>query len=73
MLWLIAANPKKYNVELAFKELQYVDWKKNSNYKTGDTIFIYVSKPIQAIKYVCEVVNDNINGKSKPSTALENH
>lgn len=64
MLWLIAANPKKYNVELAFKELQYVDWKKNSNYKTGDTIFIYVSKPIQAIKYVCEVVNDNINGKT---------
>ena len=40
MLWLIAANPKKYYVELAFKELQYVDWKKNSNYKTGDTIFI---------------------------------
>lgn len=61
MLWLIAANPNTYKVELAFKELEYVDWKRNANYKNGDTIFIYVSKPVQAIKYMCEVINDNVN------------
>lgn len=61
MLWLIAANPNKYDIDAAFDELQFIDWTKNANYKKNDIIFIYVSNPVQRIKYICKVINDNVN------------
>lgn len=61
MLWLIAANPNKYDIDLAFNELKFIDWTKNANYKKNDIIFIYVSNPVQRIKYICKVINDNVN------------
>ncbi|MDO5812918.1 MAG: EVE domain-containing protein [Bacillota bacterium] len=61
MLWLIAANPNKYDIEMAFNELKFIDWTKNANYKKNDIIFIYISNPVQRIKYICKVINDNIN------------
>ena len=56
MLWLIAANPNKYDIDAAFDELQFIDWTKNANYKKNDIIFIYVSNPVQRIKYICKVI-----------------
>lgn len=61
MLWLISANPKVYNTEKAFSELNQIDWRKNASYNVGDYIFIYVSRPVQSIKYLCKVIEINVD------------
>ena len=64
MKWLIAANHKKYNHDLAFKELDFIDWKQNANYEVGDKVYIYSSRPTSAIKYLVEVIKVDIKGDS---------
>ena len=61
MLWLISANPKVYNTEKAFSELNQIDWRKNASYNVGDYIFIYVNRPVQSIKYLCKVIEINVD------------
>lgn len=53
--WCIAANTEKYNVVDAFKNLSKLNWSQSTNIKIGDIVYIYLSKPTQAIKYKCIV------------------
>lgn len=59
MEWLISANGKMYDHEMAFKEFGYIDWRQNANYELGDIVYIYATKPIMKIKYktVVEKIN----------------
>ncbi len=59
--WLIPANPKKYNVIDAFNELKIIEWKQSVNIAVGDIVYIYISLPIQAIKFKCKVNKINIS------------
>ena len=59
--WIIPCNIKYYDVEGAFKKLRRIDWKQsNKSIEVGDEIFIYITKPIQAIKYKCKVNKVNL-------------
>jgi len=59
--WITPCNPKYYNVIGAFSKLKCIDWKQSSpNIKIGDIVYIYVSKPIMAIKYKCKVNKVNL-------------
>lgn len=49
--WMIAANPKYYDHEKAFREQSYVDWRQTRNFKVGDTVYIYCAKPVSQVKY----------------------
>ncbi|MBR5641554.1 MAG: hypothetical protein IKW92_05450 [Firmicutes bacterium] len=51
--WLVAGNPKKYDVIGAFKELHTIDWRQSTNVQVGDFVYIYVSSPIQSLKFKC--------------------
>lgn len=64
MLWLIPANPNIYDIESAFNDLEFIDWRKNANYSVGDYVYIYVSRPIQTIEYLCEVIETYVDKNS---------
>lgn len=54
--WIVPCNPKFYKVDDAFKTLKKLDWKQASNkMKIGDIVYIYVSKPVMAIRYKCKI------------------
>ena len=53
--WIIPCNPSKYDVVGAFGELDQIDWKQSVNCSIGDTVYIYVASPVQAIRFRCIV------------------
>ena len=53
--WITPANPKKYDVVGAFRDLKKIDWKQSTNVKVGDIVYIYVSAPVQAVQFKCKV------------------
>lgn len=62
--WLIPANLNKYNVLEAFNELKRIEWKQSTSIEIGDIIYIYVSFPLQAIKFKCKVNKNNISTRT---------
>lgn len=54
--WIIPCNLKYYDVKGAFSKFKAIDWKQSAkNICVGDIVYIYVGKPISAIKYKCRV------------------
>lgn len=58
--WLIPANPKFYDIEHAFDNIDEIDWKQGRGIKVGDTVFIYAGLPISAILFQCKVIKTDI-------------
>lgn len=55
MDWIISAH-RKYDHARSFEHYGFIDWKQvNPNYKIGDLVYIYCSKPIQKIRYKCRI------------------
>lgn len=78
--WLTSCKPEIYDVDRAFKELKEIDWSQHTNVEVGDNVYIYVSKPVQAITYKCTVLEvnkpkeDNADAKYYlKESALKNH
>lgn len=62
--WIIPANPRRYNLEGALRELNgVIDWRQHNNFEIGDIVYIYCSKPISQIVYKMEVIETNITSK----------
>lgn len=58
--WIIACNPKKYDIENAFKDLSEIDWNQGRNiFQVGDIVFIYCSGEFGKIKYKTIVTRVN--------------
>lgn len=60
MEWITPCNIKMYDVIGAFKELKNINWKQSTNIEVGDTLYIYIGEPIQAIKYETKVIKINL-------------
>ena len=58
--WLIPANYHYYDVDKAFSEREIIEWKQSSHVMVGDTVYLYISSPISAIVYQCEVMEADI-------------
>ena len=58
--WVVSANPKYFDVDRAFRELECIDWRQNANFEVGDIVYIYVGREIGAIKYKCRVKKINL-------------
>lgn len=59
--WIIPCNLRYYDVFGAFANLKTLDWKQsNRNIGVGDIVYIYVGKPVCAIKYRCKVNKVNL-------------
>lgn len=62
MTELIPCNLKYYDVKGAFSKFKAIDWKQSAkNICVGDIVYIYVGKPISAIKYKCRVNKTNLS------------
>ena len=60
--WIIPCNLKYYDVKGAISKFKAIDWKKSAkNICVGDIVYIYVGKPISAIKYKCRVNKTNLS------------
>lgn len=56
MEWLISCNTRYYDIDTAFEDLSVLDWKQAAKeIQVGDGVYIYVGKPVSAIKYKCIV------------------
>lgn len=58
--WLIPANPKYYDIETHFKIGQRTIWKQSTKISVGDTVYMYVTSPVKAVRYKCRVIKNNI-------------
>lgn len=59
-MWLLPCNPKYYDIEGVYNNLESVDWKQSlSKVSVGDVVYIYVSAPISEIKYECIIERIN--------------
>ena len=52
-----------YNICKHFDCNKNIIWRKCSNIKCGDSVFIYISSPFREIKYKCVVTNIDISEK----------
>ncbi len=58
--WIVPANPKHYDIARAFDNTDEINWKQGRGIVVGDTVFIYVTAPISAILYKCNVIQTDI-------------
>ncbi len=60
--WIIPANPKYYDVIQAFSMSDVITWHQDIKAMEGDFVYIYLTKPYQAILFECKVIEANIPG-----------
>lgn len=58
--WLYPADPSKYDVINAFKDLKKIDWGIPNNVQKGDIVYLYLGNDIKRIMIKTEVIDDNI-------------
>lgn len=59
--WIIPCDPLKYDAGGAFAKHGVIEWKQNTpNIEVGSNVYIYVSRPVMAIKYKAVVEEINI-------------
>ena len=58
--WLLPANPKYYDLIIAFKKSNIILWKQSTSIKVNDIVYLYVAAPYSEIKYKCEVLKVDI-------------
>lgn len=58
--WLIPGNPKYYDIPGNFKVGKTTIWKQSTKINIGDTVYLYVTSPVKAVKYKCTVIQVNI-------------
>lgn len=58
--WLIPANPKYYDIDAEFAASDTIHWTQKAQIKKGDWVFIYMTSPIQAVRYACQVLASNL-------------
>ena len=59
--WIIPCNPDYYDVLGAFNEFETINWKQSIDIQVGDTVYIYVSTPIRAIKFEAKAVKVDLD------------
>ena len=59
--WVIPCNLTNYDVIGAFSKLKKINWKQSvKSIDIGHTVYVYVGKPVSAIKYKCKVNKVNL-------------
>ncbi len=68
--WLISNDLNNYDAIRALRDLKIIDWENSRNNKIniGDIVYIYISKPVQAVAIKAEVIKIDI----KKEEALDN-
>ncbi|HFR3701259.1 TPA: MmcQ/YjbR family DNA-binding protein [Streptococcus suis] len=69
--WIVPANPKYYDIDAEFRENKVVYWPQKSTIQAGDIVAIYVTAPVQAIRYVCRVLGANLENHGESDIPTE--
>lgn len=59
--WLFPCNPDFYDVISAFNSMNKINWKQSRNVSVGDTVYIYIGKPYQEIRYQTTVIESDLS------------
>lgn len=60
--WIIPANMRNFDIDRAFAASRDILWTQKKSIKKGDTLLIYITAPTKAVRYVCQVLEDHIEG-----------
>lgn len=63
--WVIPSNPKFYDVESAFAELEAIEWRQSTYIQAGDTVYIYMASPVNALRYKCVAEETDLYGPAE--------
>lgn len=71
--WIIPCKLKYFNAIEAFKRFPSIDWVQNVNIEVGDLVYIYITMPLGAIKFLTKVslVNQSTRGISTSEFSLD--
>ena len=58
--WTIICNPDYYDIFGAFNKLKRINWRQAASIEEGDIVYIYITKPIQEIRFKCKVIKTRI-------------
>jgi len=58
--WIIPASSTTYKHKESFEKNGYIDWKQSCNYKIGDFVYVYLTKPEGRIGFLTRVDNVDI-------------
>lgn len=58
--WLLSSGIKKFQLDECLKKYGFVDWTQTRKVEVGDVVFVYISKPIGAVKYKMKVNRANM-------------
>ena len=58
--WFLACDTKLYDIHTLFKENGYCLWNQRRDFKVGDVVYIYETKPISKVVYKAVVEEINI-------------
>lgn len=64
--WVIPANPKYFDIDAEFAESKVVYWTQKAKIQKGDLVFMYVTAPVQAIRYVCRCLEAEVDNTIYP-------
>ena len=63
--WILSCNTSRYDIHTLFKKNGFCLWNQRRNFKVGDVVYIYESKPASKIVYKAVVEEINIR-RNKP-------
>lgn len=55
--WIIPVKPDYYDVEQDFQRDGKIRWHRRGSVRVGDTVFMYMSAPVFAVRYQCRVIS----------------
>lgn len=67
--WVIPANPKVFDIDSEFAENKVVYWKQKAIIQAGDIVAVYITAPVRAIRYVCRVLDAQLDNDLYPDEA----
>lgn len=59
--WVIPANPKFYDIDTEFATHEVIEWTHKGQIKKDDVVFIYITAPVQSLRYACRVIEVNVS------------
>lgn len=58
--WIIPSNPAIFDICREFRFVDELTWTSSKGMKAGDTVYVYVSAPVSAIMFKCEVIDTGL-------------
>lgn len=59
-VWILPANPRRFDLEAAFARSSTLRWQQRVKAAAGDSVYLYVTAPVCAVLYRCQVVRADI-------------